>query len=212
MYRPPDIETIEDFNQYYRGAYIGLANFDNEGGHRYLPMYVRGNLDGKSVSLRGTDGVDRTFTFKRVMDEAQFGSPQYGAVEVGNSVVYVSKKAARTVERGHRPARLNMHQYHVDPVLDHMGTLAGEEYLTSLFNPTYRGIEDARVLLATKKRIGAAVARHFALCTIEGYTVPCLFYKTRLIGYVPKAGLIDLEDYEQDSVLVHGVFPGMEVS
>lgn len=203
MHRPPDIETIQDFHQYYRGSVIGMLNEDGLG---YSPILIS-QAAGNSV-VYNVENDTKHITFDRLLGLAQFGAPQYGSAEIGESAVYVSRRSARTANRGHRPNGLRCHRFHTDEMGREI--LSSWEYYRALFNPKYRGIRDSFNLLSKGERLACSLSRHFTLAQVEGYVVPCLYYRTDVVGYVPNAYRIELENQEH-ALLVREAFQNVEV-
>jgi len=211
VHRPPDVETHEDFQQYYRGAYIGYRN--QKGDPPFLPMYVAG-ADGRGMFvLNKPDGQQEAFTFDNILVNGQFGTPQYGSVEVRQTAFYVARRSSRTAHRGHRAEFLNAHVFHPDiyPMGGKRG-LIDPEYLTNLFNPQYRGLDEAYALLMKGERRACSLNRAFTMCLDEGYKVPTLYHKTQLVGYFPGPMQVDLEDPNAHRVLVMETFSGIRVN
>jgi hypothetical protein len=213
MYRPPDIETVDDFHQYYRQSYIGWTNPKNDG-KQFVPVLVRGmsDEDPRKIALRFEgEKADQIFSFKDILQNAQFGVPQYGSAEVGKSVVYVSRRSQRMAHRGHRPQGLHMHVFDNSLGEIPVPLLVWGEYLSSLFNPSYRSLDEAYTLLTTGERLACTLSRHFTMVLQEGIKVPCLYYKTKHVGYIPSMGVIEVENHSDHGTLVAETFSGVKI-
>lgn len=211
MYRPPDIETMEDFGQYYRSSFIGWRN-PQDTGLPYVPVYVGPN-DPTVVIINFEGKVQKNLSFKDVLDNAQFGAPQYGSTEVKNTAVYVSRRSQRTAHRGHRSGQgLNAHVFHPEKlVMLKSDLLTDWEYLRPLFNPAYRSLEETYGLLNSGERLACSLSRHFTGTLSEGYKVPVLHYKSSLVGYITGPNQIELEKLDDFKTLVEESFSGVEV-
>lgn len=207
MHRPPDVENLADFIQYYRGAYIGWQG--DEPGIAWVPAHVRGMSEREGLILDINGKPPEEVSFKTLLRTAQFGSPQYGSAEIGTSCVYAWKRAARTQNRGHRGGSLGGHVFSEDVP---QGWTNNLDYLRFLFNPQYRTLPEAVARINSAERRACSLSRYFTLAATTGYSVPCLFYKARLIGFVPAQDKIELENPEEYSALVLGTFPYAEVS
>jgi hypothetical protein len=202
MHRPADIDNLQDFNQYYRGSVIGLLN-EKEG--TYSPILITGTGGGQvAYTPDGTNTV--TAPFEEVLRLGQFGSPQYGSAEVGDTCIYVSRRAARTASRGHRLQGLRAHFFH--PEETRPDILSHWDYYKVLFNPRVRQPQEAWDVVSSGRRLACTLSRHFTLAQTEGYTAPCLYYRTELVGFMPTNSRIETEE-EDSRLLVRDAFIGV---
>ncbi len=207
MYRPADVDNSADFNQYYRHSYIGIRDQNNP--NLYHPAYVMGAGDRDTFTLNIQTGPIQ-MPFADILQSAQFGTPQYGSTEVGETCVYVSRRAVRNAGRGHRVNTLSYTFFHPQEA-DGERLLTSWEYLSKVFNPSYRTIQEAHGLLEDGARLACAVGAQFTMTLQEGYRCPVLHYKTNIIGYLPTHREIVLEERQEHEYLVRASFPELVI-
>jgi hypothetical protein len=212
VHRPPDIDSITDFHQYYRHAYVGWRVGDG-----YVPAYVQGDSGRGRISINVNNESANTGNFTEVtlpeiLDRCQFGAPQYGSTEVGDTCVYVSRRSPRTPGRGHRASNLNMRVFHPEAYgAPHELILTSWDYVRALFSPRYRSLEEAFDILNRGDRLACSISRHFTGSLEEGVKYPALYYKNIPIGYLTTYGRIEVENKDLHEELVRVTFPKAQV-
>lgn len=211
MHRPPDIETIADFHQYYRGSFIGWKN--KEEGHEFVPAYVVA-CDHNNVTLNVDSKKTMVVPFQDVLNNCQFGNPQYGACEYEDTAVYVSRRAMRNAGRGHRNQALNVHIFHPASLTDQRsGTiLMSWPYIRRLFNPEHRTFGEAYYRLTEGERLACSISRHLTASLEAGLKYPVLFYKTELVGHMVLPSELALDTADSPRNLLAALLPGVTIS
>jgi len=208
MYRPPDVENLADFIQYYRSSFIG---YDEHRIGEYLPIFIHGpDGGGERVRITDSNGDLRTVPFERIMEQAQFGCPQYGTAELDASVFFVSRRSARSQYRGHRSSLVRYTMLGAGDIQP-PGIMDSWPYAKALFKPTYRPFDRAYMDLMRGERFGCALTPYFSLAHVLGYKVPCLHYKTKLVGFATSPTSVAL-DGDSDYLLVTESFPNIQVN
>jgi hypothetical protein len=214
MHRPPDVETITDFDQYYRRSYIGLRNEKGV----VEPIYIDGVLDDRNVRVMYVSTHQRAdMPFADLLASGVFGSPQYGMTDVGGTVVYTYKRARRQAQRGHRITGDGaVTSYH----LFHRGILPPEEedsittlpaFLQGLFNPSYTDLHRAYAGIMDADRLCTSLSRLFAMGIVEGVTKPVLFYKTKMIGYFLAPDMLEASSGDSKELITY-TFPTLKLA
>ena len=153
MYRPPDVETINDFLQYYRSSFIGYR--DPTG--LYIPIYIHGHDGADRIRVNNHDGTNRAIPFQHILERCQFGCPQYGTAEIDNAVIFVARRSARSQYRGHRSSLVRFNVLGIGAETIPMnGLMDSWKYVSMLFNPVYRRFNEAYDLLMEGGRYGCA--------------------------------------------------------
>lgn len=185
-----DVETIEDFQRYYRYAFIGLAR-----GTLTIPAQVSA-VGADSVVLstlqRQADGTyvtgEEVINWQNLQDSASFGTPSLGLRTVHPSLVYLYITPTRHWNRGYQPERTFLHAFNHfqarSRINNAIPTTRSREVTYQVFEPTYFQLNDLVEQLNEGTVIGGALNDRFGLYTLPTCPHPLIAYKRKTIGYM----------------------------
>lgn len=198
MHRPPDVDNLRDFQQYYVGSWIGYR----DSGEKFLPLYINKVESDANIScLAVTDNEGgeqtKTLSWKELREYGQFGHPRLGAFNVENTSGYMTRNSNRTANRGYRTQGIHMHVFGMW-ILSTEGMrvpqAASRDVLFSIFNPQYFPVRGLVEMLMQGERISGAVSRKVTLCMEEGYSWPTVYYAKDLVGFLQDGYLLNTVD------------------
>lgn len=194
MHRPPDVENIRDFSQYYFNSWIGYKN----GTEKYIPTYIsrvgdETNIAVKAILNDSGDSENRILTWRNLRDYGQFGHPRVGAVNLRDTSGYITRNSARTAHRGYRFNAAHMHVFGMW-VLSNSGmkmpNTADYSVIFNVFNPSYFPLKTLLDQLEQGERLAGAISRKISLSMEEGFSWPAIYYGTHQVGYLEHGYLL----------------------
>lgn len=184
-----DVENSEDFQRYYRHAYIGLRIAEHAG---VVPLRVYDVGPDNHITLRPVQGAERAgipdpyyTTWKYVDDNGVLGLPTLGMLNTGISVGYWSYRTDRETSRGYRPERPHSVLFNGPAFLDNRVAVATTgAFINEVFNPTYYDFDRAMMLLLNGERAGCALDSQLGLFVNPTCPYNCLALRGHTVGYV----------------------------
>ena len=197
MHRPPDVDNVHDFNQYYRGAWIGYK----QNTQNYTPILIGKalNEDGRAFSCSKIVGPnneleDANITWENIRNYGQFGHPRMGAINVGDTCLYLTRNTPRAAQRGYRANTITC-AVHGAWLYTREGLkypMAGD-YSTvySIFNPTYFTFKQGLDALMQGERVAVGLTPKILLVSEEGLRDPAVYYGAHPVGYLEGGYLLN---------------------
>lgn len=222
MRRELDVETIQDFCQYYERGWIGL------GENPTVPILLRVAESASSLTFHkiikskdGTFTLDNfSLSWKTLKDEASFGCPDVGMSPYGlGEVIFGASYSERQTKRGLNLSRLVFTDFNRWFLREKLGQFqpsfansSNYSVIWHYFNPVYKHLGNAFAALDMGASVGEALSNKYALFTRPDKRFPILAYKQWPIGYVPHPDEIVLgEQYAEQREDVQNTFPGAVV-
>lgn len=199
MFRPADVDTPDDFYQYYRNHWLGVPvehfpEIKAPPGVRYFPFtpgaphtvekspgfvgHIVTNVEGLTTQV--------LIKFKTLVDAAQFGQPYSGYIDAGPTVAWVPRNAPRNAGRGFRLPNgwtrmgvLHLTELGQTDVVPNVRTV-----LIQLFNKTFTDWKLAINALLSGDRLATAIHDDWALSLMPHTPEIQVLYRQETVGYI----------------------------
>jgi len=213
MRRGIDVENLHDMCRYYEQAFVGLREdkgtitpllIGAPGGviqeeQTFLAKRLLLNDDGGFVLSGWT-----TLKLPEVEKRIDFGTPDIGMIQDGETLIFLSNTSTRIGRKGFR---LNHSKSYEFNSYESLGKKSNNKYdinkydmVWRVFNPSYLPLNDALAKLAIGELIGTPLSLTLGLYTLPNSVYPLVAYKRWTVGYIINSTQIRLfkavRDYE----------------
>lgn len=181
MFLPDDLNESE---RRYSDSYVGYTSDDGE--KRPLKIITFRRRDGETKAI-GIDGISNE-EIRVSVDNIDWSQPKLGVLNVGNSVVSISRVPARQWRRGisrrnttlTRPLEREARALRLGAIR----SIDNDVVIKEVFNPSYPTPEEALEKVKTFENLSCAFNSRFFFAISGKHTNIGVYYDTYRIGYV----------------------------
>lgn len=188
--RPCDVETSADFGRYYHGGWIAYHG-DNDVYPFQVGRVQRDLVSGYIMDKKsGTCELhEHQADWNELRIQCDFGKPDVGMVNNGDTVIYGAYRGVREASRGFRPDRVSFYDFNYWPLRKQLRDLPAprssgrRDIVWQAFFPQYAKLNEALRRLEDGSSAGEPISRCYGVYTLPDSVYPLLAYKRWTIGY-----------------------------